>query len=61
MYNHVIWPQEYDPKISAIYALNDTAIPRRLHRSVSQQHQPCPSNHAGQNRTSGKESTLEQS
>ena len=61
MYDHAIWPQEYDPKISAIYALNDTAIPRRLHRSVSQQHQPCPSNHADQNRTSCKESTLEQS
>ena len=26
MYNHVIWPQRYDPKISAIYALNDIDV-----------------------------------
>jgi hypothetical protein len=22
MYNHVIWPPQYDPRISPIYALN---------------------------------------
>jgi uncharacterized protein YndB with AHSA1/START domain len=26
MYNHVIWPKEFDPKISAIYALNDIDV-----------------------------------
>ena len=26
MYDHVIWPPEYDPKISAIYALNDIDV-----------------------------------
>jgi len=26
MYDHVIWPERYDPKISAIYALNDIDI-----------------------------------
>jgi uncharacterized protein YndB with AHSA1/START domain len=26
MYNHVIWPQQYDPKTSAIYALNDIDV-----------------------------------
>ena len=26
MYNHVIWPPKFDPKISAIYALNDIDV-----------------------------------
>lgn len=26
MYDHVIWPERYDPKISAIYALNDIDV-----------------------------------
>ncbi|CCE07008.1 Activator of Hsp90 ATPase 1 family protein [Bradyrhizobium sp. STM 3843] len=26
MYDHVIWPAQYDPKISAIYALNDIDV-----------------------------------
>ena len=26
MYNHVIWPPEFDPKISALYALNDIDV-----------------------------------
>ena len=26
MYNHVIWPHQYDPKTSAIYALNDIDV-----------------------------------
>ena len=26
MYNHVTWPEQYDPKISAIYALNDIDV-----------------------------------
>ena len=26
MYNHVIWPHKYDPKTSAIYALNDIDV-----------------------------------
>src|ERR1035438_1377674 len=26
MYNHVIWPKQYDPKTSAIYALNDIDV-----------------------------------
>jgi uncharacterized protein YndB with AHSA1/START domain len=26
MYNHVIWPPEFDPKHSAIYALNDIDV-----------------------------------
>ena len=26
MYDHVIWPEFYDPKISAIYALNDIDV-----------------------------------
>ena len=26
MYNHVKWPQQYDPKRSAIYALNDIDV-----------------------------------
>ena len=26
MYNHVIWPEEYDPRRSAIYALNDIDV-----------------------------------
>ena len=26
MYDHVIWPEQYDPKISAIYALNDIDV-----------------------------------
>ena len=26
MYNHVIWPEQYDPKISPIYALNDVDV-----------------------------------
>lgn len=26
MYHHVIWPPEYDPKISPIYALNDIDV-----------------------------------
>jgi uncharacterized protein YndB with AHSA1/START domain len=26
MYDHVIWPPEYDPKISSIYALNDIDV-----------------------------------
>lgn len=26
MYDHVIWPPEYDPKISPIYALNDIDV-----------------------------------
>jgi uncharacterized protein YndB with AHSA1/START domain len=26
MYDHVIWPERYDPKISAIYALNDINV-----------------------------------
>lgn len=26
MYSHVIWPEQYDPKISAIYALNDIDV-----------------------------------
>lgn len=26
MYNHVIWPPQFDPKISALYALNDIDV-----------------------------------
>jgi uncharacterized protein YndB with AHSA1/START domain len=26
MYDHVTWPEQYDPKISPIYALNDTDV-----------------------------------
>ena len=26
MYDHVIWPHPFDPKTSAIYALNDTDV-----------------------------------
>lgn len=26
MYSHVIWPERYDPRISAIYALNDIDV-----------------------------------
>lgn len=26
MFNHVIWPEQYDPRISALYALNDIDI-----------------------------------
>lgn len=26
MYDHVIWPERYEPKISAIYALNDVNV-----------------------------------
>jgi uncharacterized protein YndB with AHSA1/START domain len=26
MYDHVIWPEQFDPKISAIYALNDIDV-----------------------------------
>ncbi|MDR3727769.1 MAG: SRPBCC domain-containing protein [Terracidiphilus sp.] len=26
MYNHVIWPPQYDPRISPIYALNDIDV-----------------------------------
>lgn len=26
MYDHVIWPERYDPKISPIYALNDVDV-----------------------------------
>jgi uncharacterized protein YndB with AHSA1/START domain len=26
VYDHVIWPERYDPKISAIYALNDIDV-----------------------------------
>lgn len=26
MYDHVIWPPEYDPKLSPIYALNDVDV-----------------------------------
>ena len=26
MYNHVIWPEQYDPRHSAIYALNDIDV-----------------------------------
>lgn len=26
MYDHVIWPEQYDPKISPIYALNDIDV-----------------------------------
>lgn len=26
MYDHVIWPEKYDPRISAIYALNDVDV-----------------------------------
>lgn len=26
MYDHVIWPERYEPKISAIYALNDVDV-----------------------------------
>ena len=26
MYNHVIWPEQFDPKVSAIYALNDIDV-----------------------------------
>ena len=26
MYDHVIWPEQFDPKISAIYALNDIEV-----------------------------------
>jgi uncharacterized protein YndB with AHSA1/START domain len=26
MYDHVIWPEKYDPKTSAIYALNDIDV-----------------------------------
>jgi hypothetical protein len=26
MYDHVIWPKQYDPKTSAIYALNDIDV-----------------------------------
>ena len=32
MYDHVIWPEQYDPRHSAIYALNDIDVkaPLRL-------------------------------
>lgn len=26
MYDHVIWPEQYHPKISAIYGLNDIDV-----------------------------------
>lgn len=26
MYDHVIWPKRYDPRTSAIYALNDIDV-----------------------------------
>jgi len=26
MYDHVIWPEQYDPRHSAIYALNDIDV-----------------------------------
>ena len=26
MYDHVSWPPEYDPRVSAIYALNDIEV-----------------------------------
>ena len=26
MYDHVIWPEQFDPKMSAIYALNDIDV-----------------------------------
>lgn len=26
MYDHVVWPEQFDPKISAIYALNDIDV-----------------------------------
>lgn len=26
MYDHVIWPERFDPKASAIYALNDIDV-----------------------------------
>jgi hypothetical protein len=26
MYNHVIWPEQYDPRHSTIYALNDIDV-----------------------------------
>lgn len=26
MFNHVIWPEQYDPRHSAIYALNDIDV-----------------------------------
>lgn len=26
MYDHVIWPEQYDPKTSAIYALNEIDV-----------------------------------
>lgn len=26
MYNHVVWPKEFDPKTSALYALNDIDV-----------------------------------
>jgi uncharacterized protein YndB with AHSA1/START domain len=26
MYDHVIWPERYDPKTSAIYAVNDIDV-----------------------------------
>ena len=26
MYDHVIWPERYDPKTSPIYALNDIDV-----------------------------------
>jgi hypothetical protein len=29
MLDHVIWPEEYHPKTSAIYALNDASRRRR--------------------------------
>ena len=37
MYDHVTWPERYDPKTSAIYALNDVDVkapqhPGALHR-----------------------------
>jgi hypothetical protein len=33
MYDRVIWPENYDPKTSAIYALNDIAV--KAHHSQS--------------------------
>jgi len=29
MYNHVIWPEQHDPRHSAIYALNDIDVKLR--------------------------------
>jgi hypothetical protein len=32
MYDHVIWPEQFHPKISAIYGLNDIDVEAPSHR-----------------------------